>query len=268
MGFMEVVQTMQAYLEQMATHISLPLLQSIFHPDSPGHDGAILIKDERIDALGVQLPLSGNLKQLSDRGTRHAAALGLAERCDALVVVVSEERGTISLAERGRLREIHPRELIGCLERAPASRTVPATEGVPKWFSIMRHPVLKLAALLLSVLLWLLFSYQIDTIQRTLMVPIQYRNLPEGWVVEEPRQKFVEATISGSERAVDRLDVDALVVSFNLNESPTDTPVILRVSESLNLPVELTSHQIRPEHVEITLRRAPDPEPAPRPGDP
>jgi diadenylate cyclase len=181
---------------------------------------------------------------------------------------VSEERGTISLAERGQLREIHPRELISCLERAPASRTAPATEGAPKWFSMMRHPELKLAALLSAVVLWLLFAYQVDTIQRTLMVPIEYRNLPEGWVVEEPRQRFVEVTLSGSERAVDRLDADSLVVSFNLNESPTETPVILPVRESLKLPAELTPHQIRPEHVEITLRRAPNRETAPRPEDP
>lgn len=242
--------------------ISLPLLQSIFQPDSPGHDGAIVIKSERIDALGVHLPLSGNLKLLGDRGTRHAAALGLAERCDAQVVVVSEERGTISLAERGDLREIQPRELIRCLERAPA------TEGVPKRFGMIRHLGLKLAALLSAVVLWLLFAYQIDTIQRTLRVPIEYRNLPEGMVVANPQWRFVEVTLSGSERAAARLDADALVVSFDLNEAQPDTPVILRVSESLNLPAELTPHQIRPEHVEIRLRRAPQPEPAPLPEAP
>src|SRR5262245_19282787 len=83
--------------------VSEPLLLSLFDPGSPGHDGAILVEGERVTRFAVHLPLSTAREQLGAHGTRHAAALGLAERCDALCLVVSEERGTISAASEGRL---------------------------------------------------------------------------------------------------------------------------------------------------------------------
>lgn len=88
---------------RMDAKVSADLLATIFTPYSPLHDGAVLIRGDTIIAAGCILPLSQ--KTLSDRalGTRHRAALGLADESDALVLVVSEERATISIAERGRL---------------------------------------------------------------------------------------------------------------------------------------------------------------------
>ena len=84
-------------------NISEELLLSIFDPHSPGHDGAVLVQGDRLARFGVHLPLSEDNAQLGAGGTRHAAALGLAERCDALWVAVSEERGRISVAAKGKL---------------------------------------------------------------------------------------------------------------------------------------------------------------------
>src|SRR5699024_11365592 len=86
--------------------ISLPFLLSIFNPESPGHDGAVLLEDHEITRFGVHLPLSTNLNRQLTSGTRHAAALGMSEHCDALVGVVSEERGVISVAQAGHLFEV------------------------------------------------------------------------------------------------------------------------------------------------------------------
>lgn len=79
------------------------LLVTLFHRDSPLHDGAVLIEGDRIKAAGCVLPLSFNPDLDPNLGTRHRAALGLSERSDALIVVVSEENGSISLARDGRL---------------------------------------------------------------------------------------------------------------------------------------------------------------------
>lgn len=82
--------------------ITTPLLENIFFPKAPLHDGAVVIRDNRIHSAGCILPLSQNEMSL-ELGTRHRAALGMSETSDALIVVVSEETGKISIAQNGTL---------------------------------------------------------------------------------------------------------------------------------------------------------------------
>jgi len=96
----------------MDAKVSADLLATIFTPYSPLHDGAVLVRGDLIIAAGCILPLSQKPLTARALGTRHRAALGLSDESDAIVVVVSEERSTISVAERGRLwRDVAPTEL-------------------------------------------------------------------------------------------------------------------------------------------------------------
>ena len=83
--------------------VSSEMLLTIFYPNTALHDGAVILREDRIVAAAVLLPLSSS--QVSDRhlGTRHRAALGISEQTDAIAVVVSEETGTISVAHNGRM---------------------------------------------------------------------------------------------------------------------------------------------------------------------
>lgn len=96
--------------------ISRPLLVSIFSHNTPLHDGAVVIAQQRIAAAGCILPLSTQSTLANDHGTRHRAALGLTEESDALVLVISEERGSISVSENGKLilspSEMHLRRVL------------------------------------------------------------------------------------------------------------------------------------------------------------
>ncbi|GAB6085391.1 diadenylate cyclase CdaA [Alkaliphilus crotonatoxidans] len=83
--------------------ISRGLLINIFIPNTPLHDGAAIIRKTEIMAAGCLLPLTENTNLSKELGTRHRAAIGISERSDALVVVVSEETGAISVAEYGKL---------------------------------------------------------------------------------------------------------------------------------------------------------------------
>jgi diadenylate cyclase len=89
---------------------SLPLIMSIFDPSSPGHDGAAIISKGRITRFGVRLPASQSSRLPEEYGTRHHAGMGLSERSDALVVVVSEERGNISIFKEGKMYTMRDRE--------------------------------------------------------------------------------------------------------------------------------------------------------------
>jgi diadenylate cyclase len=124
--------SLDAYAESGSTldaKVTADLLSTIFTPYSPLHDGAAIIRGDSIIAAGCILPLSQTA--ITDRaiGTRHRAALGLSEETDALVLVVSEERATVSIAERGRLwRDLSPLEVRGVLAgRPPARDAVTAT---------------------------------------------------------------------------------------------------------------------------------------------
>ncbi|MCX7043932.1 MAG: diadenylate cyclase CdaA [Candidatus Sumerlaeota bacterium] len=89
---------------RLDAQISIGLLRTIFTAYTPLHDGAVIVRDERVVAAGCILPLSSDENLSKDLGTRHRAALGLSEESDAAVVVVSEETGIVSLALNGHLR--------------------------------------------------------------------------------------------------------------------------------------------------------------------
>jgi uncharacterized protein (TIGR00159 family) len=133
--------------------VSEPLLLSIFDPTSPGHDGAVVIEGGAISRFAVHLPLS--TEPAARHGTRHAAALGLSERCDALVVVVSEERGTISVARAGTLEPI---ESVVELKRRLSAflHEVAPTSKEPTWRRLVSHNLgLKVLSLAVAVAAWL-----------------------------------------------------------------------------------------------------------------
>jgi diadenylate cyclase len=94
------------------------MLESIFFPNSPLHDGAVIIRDDRIVAARVILPLT-RAENISRRlGTRHRAALGISEDTDAVTIIVSEETGAVSVAYRSALhRDLSAAELTGYLEK-------------------------------------------------------------------------------------------------------------------------------------------------------
>ena len=99
--------------------LSAPLLESIFNPHAPLHDGAVIIKNNMVLAAGCFLPLSQNPSISKDLGTRHRAAIGITEESDVLTIVVSEETGIISLVQNGDIkRYITGEKLMDALDTA------------------------------------------------------------------------------------------------------------------------------------------------------
>lgn len=111
----ELGTDLSEYLEsgiKIDAHISADLLISLFWGGSPTHDGAVVLRQNRIDYAGCLLPLTAT--RLDDRrlGTRHRAGLGLSERSDALVIIISEETGVVSMAEKGVLNRYLTKEAL------------------------------------------------------------------------------------------------------------------------------------------------------------
>ncbi len=120
--------------KEINADVSAELLETIFTPPTPLHDGAVIIRGDRIRAAGCILPLSRNENLAYTLGTRHRAALGITEESDAFVIVVSEESRQISVAEEGRLkRRLKLEQLRTELERVyGATATEEPKEAEPK----------------------------------------------------------------------------------------------------------------------------------------
>jgi DNA integrity scanning protein DisA with diadenylate cyclase activity len=103
--------------------VSVELILNIFWPNSPLHDGAVIIHGDRVVAAAVVLPLAQS-PTVEHIGTRHRAAIGITEVSDAIAVVVSEETGTISLSNAGRmvrnLGEARLQKVLSILDRSPS----------------------------------------------------------------------------------------------------------------------------------------------------
>jgi uncharacterized protein (TIGR00159 family) len=143
--------------EELGGRVSAALLESLFDPHSPGHDGAVVIEDRAVARFGAHLPLARGTGLPHGLGTRHSAALGLSERTDALCIVVSEERGTISAARHGILRPAGSAEELARLV-ASFYRERRALHGSrPSLRSALRgHRLEKAAAVVLALGLWLI----------------------------------------------------------------------------------------------------------------
>lgn len=114
--------------------VTSELLLNIFVVNTPLHDGATIIRGNRIVASGCVLPLTDNRTLSTELGTRHRAAIGLSEQCDAVIIVVSEETGTISVAESGRIyRHLDSEQLQEYLLPIFAPRKSSIRDAVRKW---------------------------------------------------------------------------------------------------------------------------------------
>ena len=129
-GALIVIEQNELLTDYIRTGINLDailtsqLLINIFEHNTPLHDGAVIIRGDRITSATCYLPLSDNMTISKDLGTRHRAALGMSEVCDALVIVVSEETGLVSVASGGRLlRAINAEELRSQLSQIQYRKT-------------------------------------------------------------------------------------------------------------------------------------------------
>lgn len=119
--------------------VTVQLLISVFFPNSPLHDGAAIIRGNRIMAAGCLLPLSENLAVTKTLGTRHRAGLGVTEQTDAVAIIVSEETGTVTLAREGELhRDLSEEELKAALLALFGAGPAPSAAPWQWWRSIRR----------------------------------------------------------------------------------------------------------------------------------
>ena len=234
--------------------VSEALLRSLFDPHSPGHDGALIIHDGRVSLFSCHLPLSKNLKKLQRTGTRHAAALGMAELTDALCLVVSEEKGTISVARNGDIQVVHEADLLGALLEDFYRDISPKTEGKPWREFFSRNYREKAIALAVTVFLWFFFVHESRIDYRSYIIPVEYNNIPQNLVVQKISPPEVEITFSGPRRSFYFMTEEKIKVYLKLFDARPGELRRAITRTNLTFPDGLSLENVQPGGVTVTIK--------------
>ncbi len=232
---------------------SIPLIMSIFDPNSPGHDGAVIITDNLLSHFGVRLPMSGSSRLSEEFGTRHHAAMGMAEETDALVLLVSEERGHISSFENGRMTRLHSqKEIVEVIEKH-FSRfgMIPFAQAGPLKPRTLLQIVSSLA---IAAIFWsTLILAQKQIIERTMTIPLEYTPPGEGLVITGSKVQDVVIHAAGPKSAMNDFAISEPKVMIDLSKLTEGTHIIPITGQNIDYPGDVSLLDISPADLEVTL---------------
>jgi uncharacterized protein (TIGR00159 family) len=234
--------------------VSKALLEAIFRKDSPIHDGAVLIQGERIAYARLVLPLSGREDVPTQFGTRHRAALGLAEGSDALVLVASEERGQVVVIDG---RDIHamPDEstLRQALYRLHPERPASIWSKVRGLlFANVRY---RLSAVALASLIWGVSFVGGGTTVKDVIAPVEFANVPAGLYIANQPLNTVSVQLRGNSWVMNPA-ISGLTAHVDLSGLGEGWHTIRVLSPGLKLPPGVTAERLSPQTISIHLARS------------
>ncbi len=192
------------------------LLISIFSPQSPLHDGAVVVQGDRIRHAAALLPLCKSTSLPKEWGTRHRAGVGITEISDAECIIISEERGEILLACKGTLQKKERREDLrkALVDVAPVQEKKDGEKGWPK--KLLEDVPRKALFLLLVCLLWV-FVIGLRQGEVGLNIPIEYYSVPQNLVITGEPPKEVNVRLKGSQRLLLSLKPDQIRARVDLS---------------------------------------------------
>jgi uncharacterized protein (TIGR00159 family) len=230
--------------------ISQELIETLFMSRGPLHDGAILIEQNRIKRAGVVLPLSLSEKVdlPSFYGMRHRAALSLSEVCDALIIVVSEERGTISIAHGMEIFPIHDKKDLklildshyGSVEERKINR------------QYLRFSIAAIMCFLIVTGVWFTFTRGQTTFS-SIKVPIEIIKKSPDIEIVNASPNNVKLTLSGPRVILRSVNVNDINLFVKVKEEKPGTYVYDLTAKNLSLPPGINILKLNPSKITIKL---------------
>ncbi|MBW2609262.1 MAG: TIGR00159 family protein [Deltaproteobacteria bacterium] len=213
------------------------LLMSIFQKGSPLHDGAMVIKGGQVILVSCFLPLSSAERLPKEWGTRHRAAIGLTEHCDAWVIAVSEESGKISIAREGQIILVDSlKKLFQLVLDAITPLSPPKTTLMKRAGSLLTNKwQIKAGSLGLVILLWLLLAGQQD-FQVNFRVPLEMKNIPDHMEILKPHNPEVQITVRGLRKDASTLSERNVHVELDLSLARLGRKIFAITRDQILLP--------------------------------
>jgi hypothetical protein len=226
------------------------MILSIFWPDNPVHDGAAVIQGNQINQVAAILPLSRRDDLPSYYGTRHRAALGLAEATDALVIAVSEERGDVVVAKGSQLKIVkQKRRLEQILQKHMGV-------SVKKGRESRKETLAFIAAAVFSVIfttgVWFSVSRGVDSLV-TLQVPLEYTKRDLAMEIVSTSVNTVSLELEGSGALIKSIRPDQVQVRLDLRKSKAGPNTFSITRKNISLPPGIVLKGVKPAVVEVAL---------------
>jgi uncharacterized protein (TIGR00159 family) len=239
--------------QELGGVITKELLLSIFDTSSPGHDGAVIIENDTVKMFGVHLPLARNYN-FRKAGTRHRATTGITEDTDAIAIVISEERGVISIAKSGQLERIKDESAL----RALLKKLTGESENVPQGFwhyFVLSNAKTKIIAVALSFAMWTLLVMQTGVVKKEFMVPLSFQLLPSTLEIDSEAGKTeINVVLQGRSRDITAFDPTKLEVKVDAKGFATGTKPIKITEDMISVPSYLSVIEIDPGNVTILIK--------------
>jgi len=236
------------------------ILNSIFYKESPLHDGAVLISKGKILKISCYLPLSAREDLPQEWGTRHRAALGLTEQCDAWVMIISEERGEISFVGDQEIQKVKDqKELSEIIENVIIVQKEVHTnikEKIKSWFT--RRYKIKAIVFTSVFILWMVLAGQ-QNFEKKIDLPLNFRNIPTELMVSQPKDPKISITFRGLRKDVSLLNKNNVLTSIDLFSARLGTTFYSINTGNLTLPNDrIDVVNMSPTRIELTFEKKPE----------
>jgi uncharacterized protein (TIGR00159 family) len=230
--------------------ISKEMILSIFWPDNPVHDGAAIVQGDQITQVSAILPLSRRDDLPSYYGTRHRAALGLAEATDALIIAVSEERGDIAVAQNSQMKVVKQRRrLEQILQQHMGTAAKKSRESIKERLTVV---IAALFSIIFVTGVWFSVSKGVDTLA-TLEIPVVYMNRDPAMEIVKTSGNTVSLELEGSGALIKSIKPDQIQVKLDLSKSKVGPNPFTITRESISLPPGVILKGVTPPVVDVDL---------------
>jgi diadenylate cyclase len=233
----------------ITARVSSELLQAMFQKQSPLHDGAVVVDGDQITHAGAILPLTQRSAP-DEYGTRHRAGLGLSERSDAQVIVVSEERGDVTIMRNGSAQVMRDPDVLVATLRTTASAESNRSQ---RRVRVRLTAGVIAVSLLLAALVWSATFLLPGRSVRVQTAPVELTNVPVGLIVDAQSVQAVQVWLRATDFVFGSVNLADLVARCDLGRAHAGVNVIPLNVCFLGVPLGIKVERLAPRELRVTL---------------